>query len=106
MHIGSIGIDLGKTTFHLVALGERSRVLVRKSFHARNCWPIPDFGSFVMNIGGRGRKAPSCPFEKRASAQPHPCIVLIPCDDDHSGIDACDYLEVHPDTASAKLGAL
>ena len=25
MHIASIGIDLGKTTFHLVALGERSK---------------------------------------------------------------------------------
>jgi transposase len=32
MHIGSIGIDLGKTTFHLVALAERSKVLVRKKF--------------------------------------------------------------------------
>jgi transposase len=32
MHIASIGIDLGKTTFHLVALGERSKVLVRKKF--------------------------------------------------------------------------
>ena len=30
MHITSIGIDLGKTTFHLVALGERNKVLVRK----------------------------------------------------------------------------
>jgi len=30
MHITSIGIDLGKNTFHLVALGERSKVLVRK----------------------------------------------------------------------------
>lgn len=30
MHIASIGIDLGKTTFHLVALGEGSKVLVRK----------------------------------------------------------------------------
>jgi len=30
MHIASIGIDLGKTTFHLVALGERNKVLVRK----------------------------------------------------------------------------
>ena len=27
MHIASIGIDLGKTTFHLVALGEHARVL-------------------------------------------------------------------------------
>ncbi len=32
MHITSIGIDLGKTTFHLVALGERNKVLVRKKF--------------------------------------------------------------------------
>jgi len=32
MNIASIGIDLGKTTFHLVALGERSKVLIRKKF--------------------------------------------------------------------------
>jgi len=32
MHITSIGIDLGKTTFHLVTLGEQSKVLVRKKF--------------------------------------------------------------------------
>ena len=32
MHITSIGIDLGKTTFHLVALGERNKVLIRKKF--------------------------------------------------------------------------
>jgi transposase len=30
MHIASIGIDLGKTTFHLVGLGERNKVLLRK----------------------------------------------------------------------------
>src|SRR6201997_2886940 len=32
MQIASIGIDLGKTTFHLVALGERNKVLARKKF--------------------------------------------------------------------------
>ncbi len=32
MQIASVGIDLGKTTFHLVALGARSKVLVRKKF--------------------------------------------------------------------------
>jgi transposase len=32
MHIASIGIDLGKNTFHLVAMGERSKVLLRKKF--------------------------------------------------------------------------
>jgi transposase len=30
MHIASLGIDLGKTTFHLVALGERKKILLRK----------------------------------------------------------------------------
>ena len=32
MQIHSIGIDLGKTTFHLVALGSAGKVLVRKKF--------------------------------------------------------------------------
>ena len=30
MHIASVGIDLGKTTFHLVALDERGQVVIRK----------------------------------------------------------------------------
>jgi hypothetical protein len=32
MHITSIGIDLGKTTFHPIALGERNKILLRKKF--------------------------------------------------------------------------
>src|SRR5450631_1038969 len=32
MQIVSVGIDLGKTTFHLVALGAAGKVLVRKKF--------------------------------------------------------------------------
>jgi transposase len=32
MRIASMGIDLGKSTFHLVALGEHSKVVVRKKF--------------------------------------------------------------------------
>jgi len=32
MQIASIGIDLGKTTFHLVALGERNKILLRRKF--------------------------------------------------------------------------
>jgi transposase len=35
MHIASIGIDLGKTTYHLVALGEHGKVVVRKKFSRR-----------------------------------------------------------------------
>ncbi len=32
MPIASIGIDLGKTTFHMVALGERNKILLRSKF--------------------------------------------------------------------------
>jgi transposase len=32
MHIASVGIDLGKTVFHLVALDEHSKVVIRKKF--------------------------------------------------------------------------
>src|SRR6202008_1939661 len=32
MQIRSVGIDLGKTTFHLVALGDNCKVLLRKKF--------------------------------------------------------------------------
>ena len=32
MHIASIGIDIGKTAFHLVALDEYGSVVVRKKF--------------------------------------------------------------------------
>jgi transposase len=32
MEIRSVGIDLGKTTFHLVALGDNGKVLLKKKF--------------------------------------------------------------------------
>jgi transposase len=32
MQIRSVGIDLGKTTFHVVALGASGKVLVKKKF--------------------------------------------------------------------------
>jgi len=32
MHIASIGIDLGKTTFHLVALDDQGRIMMKKKF--------------------------------------------------------------------------
>ncbi len=35
MQIHSIGIDLGKTTFHLVALGDNGKVLIRKKFNQK-----------------------------------------------------------------------
>jgi len=35
MHIASIGIDLGKTTFHLVALDDHGNIVIRKKFSRR-----------------------------------------------------------------------
>ena len=35
MQIRSVGIDLGKTTFHLVALAENGKVLLRKKFNQK-----------------------------------------------------------------------
>ena len=32
MQVNSVGIDLGKMTFHLVVLGEGGKILVRKKF--------------------------------------------------------------------------
>jgi hypothetical protein len=39
MRIRSVGIDLGKTTFHLVALGERGKLLWTRPhfFELRSC---------------------------------------------------------------------
>jgi hypothetical protein len=36
MQIKSIGIDLGKTSFHLLALGDRSQVVIRKPWKRLN----------------------------------------------------------------------
>jgi hypothetical protein len=54
MQIRSVGIDLGKTTFHLVALGTAGKVLVRRKFSQplnRN-WPFPGEGKEVEQEDG------------------------------------------------------
>jgi hypothetical protein len=38
VQIASIGIDLGKTTFHLVALDARAEFFFAKNSPARNYW--------------------------------------------------------------------
>jgi len=35
MQTHTVGIDLDKTTFHLVVLGERGRVVIKKKFSRR-----------------------------------------------------------------------
>jgi hypothetical protein len=62
MKIRSIGIDLGKTTFHLVALGERSKTIIKKKFSRKQASsPISDrsrFGDqfFDGSVNERGLK--------------------------------------------------
>jgi transposase len=45
MQIHSVGIDLGKTTFQLVALGVAGKVLVPKKFTQKQRWDIPRTGT-------------------------------------------------------------
>jgi molecular chaperone DnaK (HSP70) len=41
MQIRSVGIDLGKTTFHLVALGDNGKVLLKKKSRRSRRLPSP-----------------------------------------------------------------
>ena len=53
--IKSIGIDLGKTTFHLVALGIHSQVVVRKKFSRQQLLTYTaNLPSCLMGIAGVG----------------------------------------------------
>jgi hypothetical protein len=73
MQIHSVGIDLGKTTFHLVALGAAGKVLVKKKFTQKQLltftanmqtsvigWkPAPVRTSLVERCGSKATKQPS-----------------------------------------------
>src|SRR5215467_4522676 len=70
MHIASIGIDLGKTTFHLVALGEHNKVvdpeevltgaaigLYREPASRSSAWkPVPERTSWEPHCENKGTK--------------------------------------------------
>ena len=53
MQIVSVGIDLGKTTFHLVALGVAGKVLVRKKFTQRQL--LTYTANMQTSLIGRGQ---------------------------------------------------
>ncbi len=58
MQIHSVGIDLGKTTFHLVALGEAGKVLVRKKLTRKQLLAYTaKHGDFSDRSGGLFRSA-------------------------------------------------
>ncbi len=60
----------------------------------------------AIDINDRGEilaKAAPVGFTPNDDADLGHLALLIPCDDDHSGIDACDYLEVDPHTVAASV---
>ena len=56
MQIKSIGIDLGKNTFHLVALGNRFQVVIRKKFSRT---PSPHSAPLLCHSSARSRCRPA-----------------------------------------------
>jgi hypothetical protein len=62
MQIHSVGIDLGKTTFHLVALGAAGKVLVKKKFTQRQSVVVHrEHADIADRIGGLLRSPFSWP---------------------------------------------
>ena len=47
MKIHTIGIDLGKTSFHLAGLNERGEVVVRNGSRERSCSASPRTGRSI-----------------------------------------------------------
>ena len=52
MQIRSVGIDLGKTTFHLVALGAAGKVLMKKKFSQKQLREHADFVDWSRSLLG------------------------------------------------------
>jgi len=59
MQIRSLGIDLGKTTFHLVALGVSGKALVKKKFRQKQ---LLAFTANIADRADRPRSALGSPF--------------------------------------------
>ena len=67
MQIRSVGIDLGKTTFHLVALGASGKVLVKKKFTQKQLLTFTaNMQAFVDAIGDDGIGSVLADFELRS----------------------------------------
>jgi predicted NBD/HSP70 family sugar kinase len=68
MQITSIGIDLGKTTFHLVALDERGKIVIKQKFSRKQLLvhgqPAKLAGGHRSLLGGA--------FHRCGTARPRP----------------------------------
>jgi len=63
MQIHSVGIDLGKTTFHLVALGETGKVLLRDKFTQKHLL------AYTANMQPSLIGLEACPLPRSGAAQ-------------------------------------
>jgi hypothetical protein len=67
MQIDSVGIDLGKTTFHLVALGTAGKVLARRKFTQKTVAGLHREHADLADRPGRRALAPTSSAGRCAS---------------------------------------
>jgi hypothetical protein len=90
MNIASIGIDLGKTTFHLVALGERNKILLRRKF------PRSQLLAYTANLPASAESAPDSIESGRPSISPPPKLLTSTIGADCVGMDLTGRCPVSP----------
>ena len=73
MQIHSVGIDLGKTTFHLVALGAAGKLLVKKKFTEGNTSVYGQPANFTDRAGSLCRSPLSRPSLAQARSSDRRC---------------------------------
>ena len=66
MHITSIGIDIGKTTFHLVALDEHGSIVIRRKFSRKAL--LAYTAKLATSLIGMRRRALPGPCHTRSGA--------------------------------------
>jgi hypothetical protein len=66
MQIHSVGIDLGKTTFHLVALGTAGKALARKKFTQK---PVVGLHCEHAFSAGRCAAGARCPVDSNPACE-------------------------------------
>src|ERR1700676_257318 len=77
MHIASVGIELGKTNFHLAALSEHNKFLLRKKLSRPQ--PLAYTANLPASNRSRGMRGIAlhryCAARARAPGAAHPCAV-------------------------------
>lgn len=85
MHIASIAIDLGKTTFHLVALDEHGKIVGKKKFSRKQLRilfgshidSVPSGGNFDGDLGSMSAIAVIHTLQEHDATTRHPLQMVI-----------------------------